>query len=87
MSKPFVSKWNHSTPAMESSYLDTYADDLSARPTGAVPIVRPTQPGMYEQPLSYIHSGGLDMSPKSKRVQQQQQQPRPPISSAEKRLK
>ena len=47
-------KWLNSRPPMESSYLDSYEANVSTRPTGAIPTVRPTQPGIYNKPLRPI---------------------------------
>ena len=41
---------------MESSYLDSYEANVSTRPTGAIPTVRPTQPGIYNKPLSFLNT-------------------------------
>jgi hypothetical protein len=76
-------KWINSSRPLEPSYLDSYPDDASARPTGSIPTVRPTGPGIYEKPLDYIHST-LDMSPKSRKNMNTNETK---LSSADKRLR
>ncbi len=57
MSLPFKPKWQHSALAATPNELASlmYGDGAAtARPTGAVPAVRPTRPGVYAQPLSAL---------------------------------